>query len=180
MRENKPISRKENIVVQEVDGEVLIYDLKENRAFCLNETSALVWQACDGKRTVAEINSWLGQQLNSQTDEDIVWLALDQLSKENLIEEEVKLESFTGLPRRDAIKKIGAASLIALPVIASLAAPTAAQTTTCVLGGACTCSENSNGRQGEICTATSSTCNAGCVCRFANNGNNAGGTCGAP
>ena len=138
MRENKPLSRKENVVVQEVDGEVLIYDLKKNRAFCLNRTSALVWQACDGKRTIADINNWLGKQLNSQTDEDIVWLALDQLSKENLIEDQIKLENHVnGLPRREAIKRIGAASLIALPIIASLAAPTMAQITTPVCGMAC-------------------------------------------
>ena len=43
-----PKARKENLVVQESNGEVLIYDLDTNKAFCLNETSALVWQACDG------------------------------------------------------------------------------------------------------------------------------------
>jgi hypothetical protein len=159
MRENKPISRKENIVVQEVDGEVLIYDLKKNKAFCLNKTSSLVWQACDGKRTIADINNWLGKQLNSQTDEDVVWLALDQLSKENLIEDQIKLENHVnGLPRREAIKRIGTASLIALPIIASLTAPTAAQTAT------------------PVCGATNRP--AGCPCQ--SNNECASGNCGTP
>jgi hypothetical protein len=39
----KPISRKSHIVVQYFGNEILIYDLTENKAFCLNETSALVW-----------------------------------------------------------------------------------------------------------------------------------------
>jgi hypothetical protein len=43
-----PISRQNNIVTQEVESELLIYDLVENKAFCLNETSAFVWQNCDG------------------------------------------------------------------------------------------------------------------------------------
>ena len=30
-----PISRRENLVVQEMDGEVLIYDLRVNKAFVL-------------------------------------------------------------------------------------------------------------------------------------------------
>ena len=126
-KENKPRSRKENIVVQEVDGETLIYDLNRNRALCLNPTSAIVWQACDGKRTVADINDLLGKQLQTQTDEDIVWLALDQLSKEKLIEPPVGLENkFGGMSRRQVIKKIGLGSMVALPVVAGLVAPTAA------------------------------------------------------
>ena len=125
-KENKPRSRKENIVVQEVDGEVLIYDLEKSKAFCLNQTSSLVWQACDGKRSVAQINDLLGKQLQTQTNEDIVWLALDQLSREKLIHPPVDLESkFEGMSRREVIKKVGIGSMIALPVVASLVAPTA-------------------------------------------------------
>jgi hypothetical protein len=44
---DKPISRQSNVVVQEIEGEVLIYDLKVNQAYCLNQTSALVFQLCD-------------------------------------------------------------------------------------------------------------------------------------
>ena len=122
----RPQSKKQNLVEQEVDGELLIYDLERNRALCLNQTSAMVWQACDGKRTVADINDLLGKQLKAQTDEDIVWFALDQLSKEKLIEPPVGLDSkFGGMSRRQVIKKIGLGSMIALPVVAGLVAPTA-------------------------------------------------------
>lgn len=121
-----PKSQKENLVIQELDGEVLIYDLKKNKAFCLNETSALVWQACDGSRTIAEISDFVGKQLNSQVNEDIVWLALDKLSKENLIENGQALSSpFAGIPRREVIKKVGLGAMVALPIIASLTAPIA-------------------------------------------------------
>src|SRR5437868_14163592 len=132
-KNNKPKSRKANIVVQEYDGEILIYDLENNKAFCLNQTSALVWQACDGKRTIADITDWLGNHLNSQTNEDVVWFALDQLSKENLIEEKTApLNKFKGLNRREVIRKIGLAAAVSLPVIAALSAPIAASAATCV------------------------------------------------
>src|SRR5438552_16100347 len=124
MKKDRPQSRKQNLVEQEVDGELLIYDLETNKAFCLNQTSALVWQACDGKRTIAEIGDVLGKQLNTQTNEDIVWLALDQLSKQKLIDPPVDLvNKFQGMSRREVIKKIGIGSMIALPVVASLVAP---------------------------------------------------------
>ena len=133
----RPQSKKQNLVEQEVDGELLIYDLERNRALCLNQTSALVWQACDGKRTVADINDLLGKQLQAQTDEDIVWFALDQLSKEKLIEPPVDLGSrFGGMSRRQVIKKIGVGSMVALPVVAGLVAPTAIQAQTLLPNGA--------------------------------------------
>ncbi len=33
--------RNKDIVIQEIEGEVLVYDLMSNKAVCLNETSAL-------------------------------------------------------------------------------------------------------------------------------------------
>jgi hypothetical protein len=104
----------------------------------------LIWQACDGKRTIGEINDILGKRLQTRTDEDIVWLALDQLSKEKLIDPAIDLGSkFEGMSRRQVIKKIGLGSMVALPVVASLVAPTAAsaQTSACMatLGMACSC-----------------------------------------
>jgi hypothetical protein len=123
-----PASRKEDIVVQKLEDEVLIYDLKENRAFCLNETSALVWQMCDGNKSVTEISQAISQKLKSPATEDFVWLAIDQLKKENLIanSEEI-VPDFNGLSRREVIKKVGLGTMIALPLISSLVAPTASQ-----------------------------------------------------
>jgi hypothetical protein len=121
-----PKSRQDNLVVQELEGEVLIYDLQHTKAFCLNKTSALVWQSCDGSRTIAEIGDEVGKQLNSQINEDVVWLALDQLSKENLITNKGELTNkFAGVSRREVIRKIGLGTMIALPVITSLVAPMA-------------------------------------------------------
>jgi Coenzyme PQQ synthesis protein D (PqqD) len=125
---NYPVSRKDNLVVQEIDGEVLIYDLAENKAFCLNKTSALVWQACDGNKSTAEISKLISHKLNSPATEDLVWFALDQLKKEKLIENSDELpNNFAGISRREVIKKVGLGSMIALPIVASLVAPAALQ-----------------------------------------------------
>lgn len=179
--QKKPVSRRENIVVQEIDGEVLIYDLIKNKAFCLNQTSALVWQNCDGTKTIADINDTVGKQLNSQVNEDIIWLALDQLSKENLIEKETKPESkFAGLSRREVIKKVGLASVVALPVVTSLVAPLAVHANSaCIAGGTCTCTAPMGATNGEICSTTGGgipCTDANCQCQRTNQGN-AAGTC---
>ena len=135
-----PKARKENLVVQELDGEVLIYDLNTNKAFCLNEASALVWQACDGNKDVSEIRKSLGKQLNSTVNDDFVWLALDQLKKENLIESEGEISTpFDGLSRREIIRKVGLATLVALPIVSSLVAPMAVHAASVCASGSCRC-----------------------------------------
>ncbi len=162
-----PKARKENLVVQELDGEVLIYDLNTNKAFCLNEASALVWQACDGNKDVSEIRKSLGKQLNSTVNDDFVWLALDQLKKENLIENKDEIVAdFNGMSRREVIRKVGFASVVALPLISSMIAPTAisAQSVrpspgTCEPGGSGTTNKTANGGS---CQGNGNCCSNNC------------------
>jgi Coenzyme PQQ synthesis protein D (PqqD) len=124
---NTPISRQSNLVVQELEKELLVYDLSTNKAYCLNETSALVYQLSDGKRTVQEISDLMSAKLNTLVSEDFVWLALNELKRDGLIEnaDEMKVY-FAGINRREVVKKIGFASMIALPIVSSVVAPNAA------------------------------------------------------
>lgn len=50
-----PLARREAIITKEVDGELLVYDITRDKAHCLNETAAAVWQLCDGRTSVAAI-----------------------------------------------------------------------------------------------------------------------------
>ena len=199
MSNNKPLGRKTDIVVQEMNGEVLIYDLKDNKAFCLNETSALVWQMCDGEKSVSAISNDLSKKLKSPINEDLIWLAIDQLKKENLIANGEELpNNFEGMNRRDVIKKVGLASMIALPVISGLVAPTAinAASVACDAspttvngvfqrgqGGFCRCTA-AGSVTGQACTPNPDTgnpgdpliCRAGCTCT-STQGGTPNGTC---
>jgi hypothetical protein len=155
-----PVARKSGLVVQEMPDEVLVYDLNSNKAHCLNQTAAKVWQACDGSQSISDIAAELGKGNN----EDLVWLAIDQLSENDLLEAKVA-SKFKGQSRRDVIKKIGLASIIAVPVIASLVAPQnalAAQSCNCVNPTQCTTGPNGNGRGGTVCPAA--TCNGSGAC----------------
>jgi hypothetical protein len=124
----KPKRRQTELVVQELKGELLIYDLNTNKAFCLNPTSAAIWNLCDGNNSVTDITKQAGKKLKQAVTDDLVWLALDQFKADNLLDSNQAIEiKFDGLSRREVIRKIGFASMIALPVITSLVAPTAAQ-----------------------------------------------------
>lgn len=164
--EIKPVSRKSDLVTQEHEKEILIYDLLIDKAYSLNETSSLIWNLCNGKNSVAEITSSLSKKLNSSVNEDFVWLALEQLKKDNLLAngEEISID-FGGLSRRDVIRKIGFASLVALPVISSLIAPTsinaASNCPATLRPNGCACTSNSQCGPGSTtgCCYDNSACN---------------------
>ncbi len=120
-----PIARNRDLVVQEVPDEVLVYDLKNNKAHCLNSTAAEVWRQCDGLRSAGEIAGSLTAVKGLPVNEDIVWLAIDQLRDIDLLEN-ATAERPGSMSRREAIKKAGLAAAIALPIVASLAAPASA------------------------------------------------------
>ena len=173
----KPLARKNDIVVQEADGEILVYDLATNKASCLNDTAAFVWQNCDGSNDISDIARALGRKTNNEVSDDFVWLAIDALSKKDLFEEAVSVElSMPGTTRREVIKKIGLASMVALPIIATMVAPSSAHAaSSCVpVTGGCACP--GNGTVGAVCPGGTG-CAANCNCQRANNGGGNNGNC---
>jgi hypothetical protein len=139
MGSNKPQSRKDDLVIQSANGEVLVYDLRTNKALCLNETSALIWEECDGTKDSVELRDSVSRKLGSAVGDDLIWLALDQLKKEELLDSSYESEKkFAGMSRREVIKKIGVGSMIALPIVAGLVAPKAIHAQTCIAAGSAT------------------------------------------
>lgn len=125
-----PLSKNKNIVVQETDKELLIYDLLTNQAFCLNETSAIVYLACDGKNTFEELKHQTG------FSDSLILLTLDELQKQNLCQGE-RIDYLQGISRRELIHKVGLASMVALPLISSIVVPRAVDAQSSNGKGAC-------------------------------------------
>ena len=138
----KPTARRTNLVIQETGNEILVYDLSTNKAACLNEISAFVWQNCDGSNSIADIAQALGRKTNGDVNDELVWLAIDELSKHELIEEDISTNGVFGdMSRRQIIKKVGLGTMVALPLIATLIAPSALHAQSCLANNApCTVS----------------------------------------
>ena len=147
-----PQARNEEIVVQHLNDETLIYDLRTNKAVCLNSTSAIVYSHCDSTTTFDALKS------RYKFNDDLIYLTLDKLNENNLLEN-YSNSYFSGLSRREVIKRVGMGSMIALPVIAGLVAPSAAFAASGGLapGAACTDSPPLN-TQGSDPQCASSNC----------------------
>lgn len=149
-----PKTRNENIIMQDVGDEILIYDTITNQAFSLNETSAKVFNACDGVQTFDKLKS------KYQFTDDLIYLALDELKAKNLLDAAANYQTpFGGMNRREVIRKVGLATMIALPLISSIIAPKAINAAS---GGGTVA-------RGQTCTNTLQ-CVSGNVCRTTNAG----------
>jgi len=124
--------REQGLIIDELPDEVLVYDLDRHRAHCLNRTAAQVWRRCDGKRWPAEIARHLQSELDQPFNEDLVWLALRQLNQIHLLAEPVGLPAkLAGMSRREMVRTMGIAAVVAVPLVTSVVAPMAVQAATC-------------------------------------------------
>jgi hypothetical protein len=157
----RPRARDEGLVVDRVGDELLVYDLERDKAHCLNESAALVFEHCDGERSVGELAEHLSARLGVAVDEQVVWRALQRLGDEHLLADPFSPPSGTQLSRRQVLQRIGvagAAAGLALPAVKSIVVPTAAQAQA-VTPPACACSVGSECGAGGTCT-----CPPACSC----------------
>jgi hypothetical protein len=127
-----PEARQEDLVIEGLGDETLVYDLRTHRAHCLNRTVAVIWNHCDGKSTAAEIGVILERVFHARVSTRLIWLAFDQLYKARLLLNGPP-RSIHGpaISRRAAVKKIGLGAAVALPLVTSIIAPTTAEAVTC-------------------------------------------------
>jgi hypothetical protein len=163
MNNKFPLARYDDIVVQEVADEILVCNLSNNRVFCLNKTAAEVWRLSDGETDVKQMAENLSRTFRQNVSEEIVVFALQELSNDDLLQGKYQSETiFKGLSRREVIRRVGIASMIALPLISSIVMPTAAHAqSTCVADINGTFPNGCSCRGSSDCT---STCCLGAVC----------------
>ena len=134
------VPKRKDAIVQQLRDEFMVYDKATNKAHCLNESAAEVWNLCDGKRTVAEIVPLLKKKAKAPTDEQMLWMALLKLEKAGLLQNDVpQTGPVCTLSRREASRRVGATAVaLAVPVRASILVPKAEAAVSCsTLGGVC-------------------------------------------
>lgn len=184
---NFPKSLQHNIIVQELVDELLIYNTQTARAHCLNQTARLIWDECDGEKSVAEISRAVSRKTGSIIDESSVWLAVEQFERDGLLANGTEMIlPARNFSRREAIRRAGLTAVVALPLVTSIVAPPAANALsigTCNTGVSCTCSVGNNSSfNPQLCRTVlggTSNCNntLTCDCLVVGGVGSTGGTC---
>lgn len=147
--DSRPATRKGGLTITALDDEILVYDPETMRASCLNSFAAEVLALCDSQRSAPDIARDLPFD---DVDERVVWLALADLEKAQLLRDGSSFASnaFARTNRRAFMKQLGLGSAAAVPIVVGITLPTAAQVATCLPSGtSCTndddcCSEDCN------------------------------------
>ena len=157
------MARSEDILFESLSDEVLIYDLRTHEATCLNASAALIWDLCDGQRTIKDVVDALG---NAEVTEHHIGDILDQLCDKNLLEVDSSPAAHRAQPpmsRRSFVSSAAVASLV-LPVVMSTVVPAAAQAVPQF--GPCTgnpeCNTAPNVGDNQCCSYDTPTGNAKC------------------
>jgi Coenzyme PQQ synthesis protein D (PqqD) len=154
---SRPRARQQDLIIKDLDGETLIYDLRTDRAHCLNSTAALVWKHCDGRRSVRDLGELLSRDLSLPAGLEMARLAVFELAKKKLIVEvDGALRTAPPVSRRALVRSLGVA-LGSLPLIYSILSPTPAEAATCLSSGHA-CSTSAECCSGLCLTATTGTC----------------------
>jgi hypothetical protein len=155
-----PRAREAGLIVRHLEAETLVYDVDTDKAHCLNRTAARIWKHCDGTSSVTQICELLSQTMATTIDEKVVWYALEQFNKDGLLEEKIEPPAafkIAGMSRRQMVRTLGLAAMVAIPVVTSIVAPTAVQAGASCLPGGSSCIPDGlpccrpNGCFGGIC-----------------------------
>jgi hypothetical protein len=94
-----------------------------------------VWKFCNGKRTVEQLAQQVARETKTEANEDLVWLALRQLSRANLLEQPSPALPLTAqLTRREFLQRAAFAAVV-IPVVKTISAPAAQQVASCLPNG---------------------------------------------
>lgn len=156
VRMSAPLARKDDLVVEDVADEVLIYDQRSEKVHCLTREAAMVWRVCDGHTSPADLARSLSLSAEA------VSAALDQLAAAELLDATPSV----GITRREATIRMAKAGGVAAaaPMIYSIVAPTpalAASQAYCLAFGC-------------ITTGCGACHNCGCACCGPGNAGNTG------
>lgn len=135
-QEARPLARRDELIVEELEGELVVYDLRTHRVCCLNATATLVWSLSDGTRTVPELAVALAGATGLPEDSELVLLCLTRLRAVRLLEQ---ADQFPRVTRRQVIRQLALNSALAalLPVITAVSAQAQANLGSCVRAAFC-------------------------------------------
>src|SRR4051812_45365746 len=96
-------ARTDDLVVQELGDELLIYDKRTDVAHCLAPAAAVTWRKCDGKTPFEAIVAEVAAISDADDAEAMTTEALSELLEKDLVHGQT---SAGGVSRRQALRRL--------------------------------------------------------------------------
>ena len=122
-----PRSLWRHVSIQQIGAETLVYDELRHKAFCLNESSSVIWRLADGEHTIEQMKVEASVELKTEVSEEFVLFALEQLRDDGLVEPFARIVDGPAMSRRALLRTLGVSGALLVPMIAAVLAPPAAQ-----------------------------------------------------
>jgi hypothetical protein len=174
-------ARTDGLVIEEVAGELLVFDRLSDTAHCLSGAAAAVWQHCRPAATLPELTRHVAGSMPGEDAESLTLRALAELEDKGLLEP----ADAAGLSRRQAMRRMAAmgAAAASVPLIASAIVTTPAMATSdgvlvagapctqdnqcagalvCSANGFCYTSHDPCSTAGQACVGGSTCCSGNC------------------
>jgi hypothetical protein len=172
-RVKHPVARDEDLLVEELTDETVVYDNRTKEAHCLSPLAAVVFANCDGRTTIEQLSTLATERLGEPVDESRVVEALAQLQERDLL----AVPPRDGFSRRQMIGRSAAAAggaFAGASLITSILAPAAiaANSATCADILCCPCCTGGTFSDKACCSAPST---VSCQCSGATRADNPAG-----
>lgn len=81
---DRRISKRTDVLFEEIDGETVLFDPKNRDTYSLNQMGSIIWLLCDGERTPYEISEEISNVLGADLDQvlkDVIKIINELLDK---------------------------------------------------------------------------------------------------
>lgn len=164
-----PAARQVGLVMTRTNHELMAFDTETNQLHHLNPLATAVWARLDGTQTVGDIATAVSAELDEDVSPEAIVESLRLLSNAGLLQTAWVAAQGLGSrsSRRTLLRRATVAGAVAVPVIASITAPSAAMANSVndVCGAPCV-----QGAQGQdnVCKGQCSQCNANTEPQYVN------------
>jgi hypothetical protein len=173
-----PAARTDQLLVETIDDETVVYDLESKEAHCLKGLASFVFANADGRTSAQDLEQRAADALGAPVSAADVQDAIHQLDTCALLDTPLLVRD--GLSRRDVVRKAGyvGAAAVGGTLITSILAPTAAMAASNVVTGCIGCGKNHDCTSNHCCQ-DSKGCNQGCCVEKDNSCHSCPTGCGA-
>jgi hypothetical protein len=85
---NLRISKRPDVLIEEIDEETVLFDPQNRNTYALNQVGSIIWQLCDGEHTSREISEEISDVLgvdSAQVLKDVLKI-INELLDNKLVE----------------------------------------------------------------------------------------------